>query len=240
MFAVVTIGIITTLAYFQLSSLKNNSKIDKVNLPDVKEATSKMDGISKNDNDESLADDVATQKIDYEGFRSELKKVFSGEISFVQKAGSFDSYTYGNNGYWGIDVYKYVPGKNVISYEHKGDVATRDLKKEVDQFKVLKLGDQQAYFVGIQGSLVNTNLIEFGTKKYALVDIPDGPSGSMSRYYYLYDEKNSQMVYLYITFYNLWEINNFNQNWKITEKIKYPDNYQTFLDSFEQNVLAKN
>lgn len=167
-----------------------------------------------------------------------LDGVYQGKTEFEKT--KIPEFTYSTNNEKPeikILVYKYIPGNTVFQEGYEGFNWTRDLAKDVNEFKKLKPGVQQAHFYLTSMGSDYTERIELrkiNSKNYAVVDGYFRPSASFTRYYHTYDEKNSQLIYISLVIpYDASEVVTDNDG-----KVNYPQEVNIFLQKFESEVLS--
>lgn len=173
-------------------------------------------------------------------FRDALNKVFEGTIDHNLKDGNLSYYFYGEEGYFGIMAYLYEPGNTKSPAGYEGMKWERDIQKEIDQFLSLKDGVQTAKFETVGGlDDATTTLRKIGSRKYAIVDEPFSPAGCYTRYYYTFDPKTKQLVYIKLTFYIQSEVKFELNKESVRINIEYPENVNRYILQFEKNILQK-
>jgi hypothetical protein len=81
-----------------------------------------------------------------------------------------------------------------------------------------------------------TYLKEIGSKRYAIVDNSFPPAATENRYYYVYDSKNNQLIYINLYFY--WISYLFEEPSNTNNLRVYPKKVQNFLNEFEEKALT--
>lgn len=149
---------------------------------------------------------IEMPELDYEMIKEKLEDILNNDVKYSQVDDGYMSsdvyqYTYEGDLIY-IIAYKYTEGQSILNEYYEGSEWQINLDDEVEQFKKLEEGTQEAMscagFGGCEFTTVSLN--NFGGTEWAYIEYNFRPSLSWNRVYYTYDEPSQQLIYISLSY----------------------------------------